>query len=398
MTVLDPERRGENTKQTLHEIVADLLGIDIHEIAEWQINRIRDDGAIDAYIPLSNLNVEGVPTDPANVKRLVKLFNDRAKEIGEGTGQRDPIVVGHVPGDGFYVLDGFHRHEVQRQRSVTYLHATIEPNLTFEQVVQRRLEYANTHPEIEFARQVEWVQSAWDRTPWSEYIPNVLTAFRAFEDDYFFDGTDDVTLIDSLDDVTYENIRNWIAVQCKVWGYTPKEIRDNLTKVDLFNRDLLHLIYKGKGYPPLGRIGLQHVRAILDVYSGETDMHEAVVSIILKYKLTVAQTQEFIKQVERRSPLTGEDLIRASHSINFAEIKNISNSRKKRLGFGVIHSARENESEAMNVQELLKEIKDVLPALQNDAHSRKWSTAETNTALDIAVVFAEIVSKMRSAN
>src|SRR3989344_1110249 len=261
MSMAKPEPGGEILKSPLTGEVAELLGMPTEAIAGWDINRIREDGAIDANIPLDQMDVAGVPTDPKNVKRLVALFDERAAEVG-GTGQRDPIVIGHVPGDGLYVLDGFHRHETQVLRGVTHLHSTVEPNLTYDQVVQRRLEYANTHTEIEFARQVDWVQSAWERTPWSDTIPSVLTAFRAHQDDYAEEETDDVALIDSLEDDVYEQIRNWVATQSRAWNLTPRQIRENLAKVEMFDKELLPLVYKGPGQPPTGRIGLRHVEVI----------------------------------------------------------------------------------------------------------------------------------------
>lgn len=390
-----PEPGGEILKSPLAGEVAGLLGVTAKALAGWEINRIREDGAIDANIPLDQMDVAGVPTDPKNVKRLVGLFDERAEEVG-GTGQRDPIVVGHVPGDGFYVLDGFHRHETQTQRSVSHLHSTVEPNLTYDQVVQRRLEYAHTHPEIEFARQVEWVQSAWDRTQWSETMPSVLTAFRAFQDDYAEEETPDVEVIDNLEEDVYEQVRTWVATQSRAWGLTPRQIRENLAKVEMFNRDLLPLVYKGPGQAPAGRIGLSHVEVITGTYAGEVDIQQAVVDLVVNERLNAGQTASMIRQIEDSAPMTPADVRKAAKKIDFVELKG-TKERSRPAGFGNVSSGRvavraEVEVEP-TVSAMLSDMRGRLPEIQADAEEGNWGAKDKDNALEISLVFAEILAQ-----
>lgn len=396
---------GTDELQTaLRGEVAAIFGLASEELADWEINRVREDGAIDAYVPIGQLDVVDIPVDPVNVRRLVGLFDDRAAEVG-GTGQRDPVVVGHVADEAFYMLDGFHRHHVQTLRQETHLHATVEPNLTYEQVVKRRLEYANTHPEIEFPRQVEMVQSIWDRTPWAELIPNVVTAFRAFQDDYAFEGTEDVALIDALDEDTYQKVREWVSTVSREWGYTPAEIRENLARVENLDPDLVRLVYKKQGATPAGRINLQHAELITEAYGGEFDMQQAVAEIIIEQELTVAQTQRLLRVLEEDNPVYAEDIRETAEKIDFLGLKAKAKAATK--GGRVVN--RRNGSDSSNTHAqvgavvlgegaprptVLSAIRQMLPEMQDRALSGEWDAEDVRDALEISLGLAEALAQL----
>lgn len=379
--------------------VAAILGEPVRALGGWVINRVREDGVIDAHIPLGQLDVSGVPLDLENVKRLVGLFDERAAEVG-GTGQRDAVVVGHVQRDGFYMLDGFHRHETQTRRGVPLLHSTVEPKITYDQVVQRRLEYAHDHPEIEFAREVEWVQGAWERTPWHELMPDAITAFRALKKDYADEGTEDVALLDSLSEEEFQQVREWVTTQSAAWGYTPRQIREKLAHVEFFAKDLVPLIYRGAGLPPTGRIALTTVDAITETYAGEYQIQGAVVSLVLKHGLNAPQTRVLISKLEDQNVLSAAAVRRVAKSIDFDRIKASSRASREttsRPGFGVysrgISGAREAHEDE-TVGETLSYVRGLLPNIQADAESGNWGRKEINDALEISVVLAETVAKV----
>ncbi len=393
-TQQQPKEGLESFELHLGDKVAQLLGVAPNELDGWQFNRIREDGAIDAYVPLEVVEVMDVPTDPRNIQRLIGLFDDRAKEVG-GTGQRDPVVIGHVPSDAFYMLDGFHRHEVQTQRGESHLHATVEPNLTYEQVIKRRLEYAHTHPEIEFARQVEWMQSVWERTLWSETIPNVLTAFRAFQDDYAFDQTDDIGQIDSLSEEVYQQIRKWVAEQSKEWGYTPLQIRESLARVESFDRDLMHLVYQKVGPPPAGRISLKHVEVITDTYPGEFDIQKAVVDFIIDRELNAAQTEVFINELEKDNPLGQEDVYESAQKFDFLQLK--ARSMKTKTTMSKTNRRTEGSSDFehdVEVTDIMEALRKSLPQLKKRVTEGVWNPTDTENALEITLALSEILAQL----
>ena len=373
--------------------VATLLDVRASDLAGWHINRVRDDGAVDAYVPICDLSVEGVPVDPLNVERLVKLFDKRAKEKG-GTGQRDPIVVGHVPNEAFYVLDGFHRHAVQEIRGQSHLHATIELNLTYEQVVQRRLEYAATHPEVEFSRQIEWIQSAWQRTEWVEDIPNVLTAFRAIQEDYAHAKTDDVELIDALTEAEYAQICTWVMRMSKEWGLAPAEIREKLASVESFDPELLPKVFKRKGPTPLGRISLQHVAVIKSTYPGEFDMQGAIVDIVATHGLSSQQTALLIDELEMQKPVSIEDLTKAAAGVDFIALK----AQTRKSGNRIVRSGSVEGRDfptvptGQTVSQVLAYIRGQLSFITEEAMSGKLTAEDLDNALEVGVTLAELVA------
>lgn len=388
------EASFERFEQPLTKEAARLLGVPFFELVDWQVNRIREDGAIDAYVPLEIVDVANVPTDPRNVKRLVNLFEERAEEVG-GTGQRDPVVIGHVPGDAFYMLDGFHRHEVQLQRGQSHLHATVEPSLTYEQVVKRRLEYAHTHPEVEFARQVEWMQSVWEKTPWSETVPNILTAFRAFQDDYAYDHTDDIELIDSLSEDMFQQIRRWVSEQSKEWGYTPAQIRENLAKVESFDPSLMSLVYQKVGPPPAGRISLKHVEVITATYPGEFDLQKAVADIIVDRELSVVHTEALISALEHDNPVTPQDVYESAQKVDFLRLK----ARSVKPKPSTTNTSKRNGVAAdlppdLDASGVMAAMRKLLPQIKKRASNGLWGAGEKEDALEIAVTLSEILAQL----
>lgn len=387
------ERYPEKLEVIVRNEALDRLELSEADIEGWEINRVREDGAIDALVPLSQIDITGVPTDPRNTARLIELFDERAAEVG-GTGQRDPVVVGHVPGETFYMLDGFHRHETQTSRGVTYLHATVETGLTYEEVVKRRLEYAYTHPEIEFARQVEWMQSVWERTPWAEDVPNVLTAFRAFGDDFEFELTDDSDLLRGLDQEIYKQISEWVQTQSKEWNYTPTQIRENLARVESFDRGLMHLVYKGKGAPRVGRISLKHVDAITATYPGEFDLQRSVVNLVIGYDLSVAQTEELIKKLEEDDPVYPDDIQRTAQQIDFLGLKKVRTVRR-RLGRDT-NTRVPTAFEERPTPEILQVIREMLPEIQASAFSGEWGAEDVDNAMEITMVLSETLAQLVS--
>lgn len=372
----------EMDQRALHREVATTFGVELTELAGWHINRIRPDGAIDAEVPLASIDVDAVPTDPENIERLIGLFDEYAEEAG-GTGQRDAVVIAHVPGEGFFMVDGFHRHGVQTQRGEPRLNGVVEPNRTYEQVVKRQLEYARKHPEVEFARQVEWMQSVWDRSELSEQIPNVLTAFRAFQDTYADNKTDDVELIDALSDADYEAVREWVKEKSQEWGYTPKQIREKLARAESFDPELMQLVYQKKGNPPEGRIGLGHVEAVTEIYGYEFEIQKEVVQLVVEHQLTVAQTQLLIGKIENHSPATAAQVRKIAKSIDIRAIR--AESRIRGTGGKPVNASLAQARKASD-QDLLGVVRERLDSMSTAAlENHDWSVRDAKLAKDVAI-------------
>lgn len=338
---------GENSKEQLItdpllQFVAEKIQEPAEDLSAWKINRIRDDGAVDLYLPHEQIDSEGVPLDEGNIEYLIDLFDERAAETG-GSGQRDAVVAGHVIGRGVMMLDGFHRKEVQSRRGVDYLHVTLELGLTYEDVVRRRLEYAKTHPEILFSRQVAWVQEVWEETEWCELIPNVLTAFRAFDESYSFGNGSDVEQIESLNDEQFYAIRRWVKDKSSEWGYSPLEIRENLARVEGVDPELIHLVVNQRGKPPEGKIGLSQLDVVRKTFPGEGDLQLAFANLIIQYQLTIAGCEALADILIDANVMFGDDVIKAVEGV---DLTRIGKTKQKGSGRTFNHSNPINSSPA----------------------------------------------------
>lgn len=368
---------------------AEVFGVPPDELQGWGINRLRPDGIIDADVPRDSLiNIEGVSIDPDNVEHLVGLFDEFAAEVGGGTGQRDAVAVCHVPGEGFYLVDGFHRHEVQGIRGVDQLNATVEPNMTYEQVVKRMLEYARAHPEIEFARQVEWIQTSWERTPWAADMPNVLTAFRAIKEDYAYDETDDIDQIDRLSDRDHAEICAWVKNMSAELKLTPKEIREKLAKVESLDPELMKLVYQRKGSVPEGRIGLGHVEVITEVYPGEFDFQAEVVRLITEEQLTVPQTKALLEQIEQYNPSSLKSFQKAVQRIDMTDVRAASYSQNGSRSSRGSRASSNDRSNGSHPQDLLSALR---ARINQPGDSEAWTDEEAEAAIELAHCLSEVV-------
>lgn len=344
------------------------------------INRIRDDGAIDAYVPLGEIDTGNVPIDPGNLKIVKDLLEERSRETG-GTGQRDPVVIGYVQREGLFLLDGYHRYAAQEERGIDKLHATVELMPRFDDVVKRRLEYARTHKKIAFARQVGWIQELWDRTDWSEQIPNVISAFRACRDDYAFDRSEDVALIDSLSDKDFSSVRNWLREHCDEWSLGINDFFEELKTVEGISSNLVPLIFSQAGKVPPGRIGRSSAEAVVEVYPGEYDIQEAVVKRIIDHKLSKDQVKTFLDYLENNTPLSAEDVDRLSAAIDFNRLSTAkkfqTNHRRNRIS--------QQRMETMNAIDVVQMLRHIISEL----HDASVSNTLTDGDLDnIKAVYA----------
>ncbi len=366
-----------------------IFGVAPAELAGWDIWRIRNDGLIEATVPLDQIQTEGVPTDPRNVEELVKDLDKTAKQRG-GTGQRDPAVVCHVPGEGFFLVDGFHRHQAQLQRGEESLLVTVEPNQVFDTVVARRLYYAKNHTEIEFARQVEWMQENWDRTEWKSILPNVLTAFRAADVEYFADEPTERALIDGLSDEQFEGVSEWVRTKSKEWGYTPKQIREKLAKAEGFDPELMQLVYQKQGKPPEGRIGLGHVEVISEVYPGEYDLQAIIVDFVTGHGFSVPFTRLVLEQVERHNTSSPKKLKQAIAKINIRELRTSSQSRSNGGGGGG-GTSFDSGAKHLTIPELLDTA---VAKIKERRVSRGFSEYELRVLGDVAFQLTDVLAEM----
>ncbi len=367
----------------LRRQAAENLGEDLSYIDGWHINHITLEGFIDAEVPIPIIKADDVTVDPATVDDLVEKFNEHEAEFG-GTGQRDPGVLGHVPGEGNPLIDGFHRKRTQEVRGKPTLHVIVRPRMTYEEVVKLRLEYAAKHTSIVLPRQVEWVQSAWDRTPWAKKIPNVLTAFRAIKPDYADFRTPDVKDIDALSNADYDAICAWTKDMCRAWKLKPDDVRKNLSLADGLAPDLLKLVYQRKGSPPAGRLGTGHVEAILETYAGEEDIQRVIVQSVFNFGLTIRETKHFIDAVEEHYPQTAADVSQAIEEIDIRHIRSLARSSGGGSGGGGSGGGASTKPASLRDLpdgELLQALNARLDGTNGDMYPEGWQAPDILAAL-----------------
>lgn len=381
---------AEAEQHHLLQRAAEVLGVKTSELKGWKINYISSEGLINAEIPIDAVDATGLPTDPLNLDDLIVLLQEFEEEMGGGTGQRDPVVVCHVPGEAFYLVDGFHRHEAQALRGKSTLLATIEPNKTYEQVVKRQLEYTTTHAEVEFARQVLLMQSVWERTEWAAQIPQIMTAFRAVKEDYAYDGTDDVELINDLSDKDYADICNWAKKMSKEWGYTPKEIREQLALSESFDPNLMFYVYQKKGTPPEGKIGRGHIEPITEIYAGEFDFQARVVELIIEHHLTIAQTRAVLHEIENSNTVSLDEMNKAIDELDIDYIVTKTNR--------AVASSRSVGSRAPKASISDASTSELILALQNRfSNGAESNVGDPELAIDVVAALSRAIIKLGEA-
>src|SRR3989344_4490382 len=132
----------------------------------------REGGLVEAYVPISLIYTQDVPVDASHVQELADSIAKEAKSRpGLRTGQLSPVLLAEVEEfDQLPIIDGFHRVPALKLLGSQEVYATIRPESSWEEIVDLRILAATTHRAVRFSRLVEWIEEAWQYSPWSEKI------------------------------------------------------------------------------------------------------------------------------------------------------------------------------------------------------------------------------------
>lgn len=179
-------------------------------LAQVQVLEAREGGLIEALVPTELIDHEEVPVDNVHVQEIVASMQKESRTRG-GTGQHTPTFIGEVAGlPKFLIIDGFHRDSAVVQLDLPTVRSTIRLNSTMEDIIDLRIEAANMHASVGFARSVEWIEDAWRRTEWAKRGISALQAFGL---------TKSVRMgpLLGLSDDEVVSIQLWAVKKCEQW-------------------------------------------------------------------------------------------------------------------------------------------------------------------------------------
>lgn len=275
------------------------------------VNRRGDGRIVEAWVPLKLIYAEGVPVEAGHVLELADSMQALTPE-GRPRGQVEPITLAEVPGfPQFPILNGFHRaaaleliveREV-KEADVTYpkkilglkasakAFATIETNLSWEQVADARIEAAALQKSVRFARLIEWVDEAWQNT---SYAQRGIQVYRAFQLRFASATAGDS---DGLTPKQIEEMRTWVDRKCKLWGLAATTIYQHLKVAQVADPTL---IKEARGRTSGHRLDAptpQHLSVICKGLPNQHDLQRLIVDTAIAQTLTVQYTKALVAAV-----------------------------------------------------------------------------------------------------
>jgi hypothetical protein len=284
----------------------------------------REGGLVEAYVPIDLIRLEDVPVDQAHVADLAASMRKKAQKYG-GTGQQSPSLVAYVPGcEQLLITDGFHRAEALRQNGATEVYTTIKLESTMEEVLDDRIEAANKHKSVKFARQIEWVEQAWALTPWSGFIATeqafALAAAKTQPDSSIGLEPDDMA-----------TIREWVDKKCAQWGSKPKTIYNNLSIAGIADPELVKEARADQDPGQLTYITPSHLDVIARTLPLNYRLQTAAANVAKAQNLSIQHTKKLVnRMVNARTPMKLEAILQAVEDNPEAFFRVKSRAAKKR--------------------------------------------------------------------
>lgn len=246
------------------------------------VNR-RENGLIDAYVPITFIYREDVAVDEAHVRELADSIEREARG-GLRTGQLSSVTLGHIPGfDKLAIIDGFHRVTALESKGRTEAFATIRPNSSWEEVIDLRILAATTHRSVKFARLIEWVGESWNYSQWSKKIK----AAQAFQ--LTFTGMTGSRL--GLDSEEVREIREWVERKCDQWHISASSVYIHLSTALLADPDLVKEARERIGGRKLDAVTPQHLSAISRILPYKYEIQKEIAQAAKSLNLTVPKTR-----------------------------------------------------------------------------------------------------------
>ncbi len=260
----------------------------------------RDGGLVDAYVPVDSIYRTDVPVDDDHVEELAASIESEAAVEGR-RGQLSPVLLGEVRGFGqFAIIDGFHRVAAMGDK-YGEVYATIRPDCSWEDIVDLRILTANTHRTVRFARVVEWVEDAWQMSPWSDR----MTSLQAFSLAKVKQQTGRNLGLNREEAV---EIRDWVAHKCVQWKISPHTVHQNLQIARAADPELVKEARERKSGHELKHVTPNHLRIIALGLPQKYDLQNYVANVAKRMKLTVKETEAVVNIVNQHGGDTEQAL------------------------------------------------------------------------------------------
>lgn len=215
----------------------------------------RTGGMLEAMVPADLIYREDVPVDQGHVDELIASIEAESAK-GGSTGQLSPILLGEITGRAtFPIIDGFHRDAALHSLGKPEIFATIRPNCTPEEVLDLRILTATTHSSVSFARVVEWIGDAWQKSPWAEQL-TVTQAFGLTKTRSSGSGL-------GLTAEQTKEVKRWTNDKCEKWRMSAGTIYSNLTTAEAADPDLVKEVRPRKSGNSLEAMTPQHLEVIV---------------------------------------------------------------------------------------------------------------------------------------
>lgn len=243
----------------------------------------RENGLVEAFVPLRLIHSEAVPVDLQHVRDLIASMQ-KEEAGGKSNGQLSPLLLGEVQGsNGFYLLDGFHRNAALKTLGKTEAFTTIRLGCTMEDIVDLRIISAVSHKTVKFTRIIEWAQDAWNLSPWHDKIKLTQAFFLRFAR-----GMTGARI--GLDKEEAEKVKKWVDKKTKEWGINAPTLYQHLLTAQIADPDLLKSVrLRSGGTQKLEFLTPNHLAVIARLLPNRYELQQLVAEEIVRSQLHVSQ-------------------------------------------------------------------------------------------------------------
>ncbi len=255
----------------------------------------RGKGILDAYVPLELITSEDVPVDPNHVQSLKADILREQQQAGRKYGQLIAVSLAEIPGvDKFPPMDGFHRLAALSELGEKEAFATVQLGCTWEHVIDQRILAAALHRSVKFARVVEWIDDAWQCTPWSKE-PLALRVGQAFA--LTSSTTMTGTRLGLTDEEEAQQVKAWVQSKCQMWQITPNSVYQQLVATEGADPDLIKRVQEKGASGGEAVLGPTHLKAIAHHLPMQYKQQRLVAEAVLEHGLTAKQANLLAKAV-----------------------------------------------------------------------------------------------------
>lgn len=278
----------------------------------------RPGGLLEAMVPSHLINREEVPVDEEHVDQLAhNMLAERAK--GNGTGQLSPILLGEVPGlPSFLIADGFHRDATLFKIGENDIFSTIKPNCSQEEVLDLRIITATMHSSVTFARVVEWIGDAWQKTPWADKI----TAIQAFS----LTSPKITGRNMGLSQIEAEAIKAWAYDKSNKWSMAPATIKTSLLTASMSDPELVKEARRRPGGHALTEITPQHLGVLAKGFPHRHAEQQFIAAIAKANNFNVPKTRAAVEALKSAKDLS--EMQELAKHIDWAMIQPLSGEKQ----------------------------------------------------------------------